>query len=89
MKLFLEVEIKNVKNIQEVIELLNVGFVNYDEEANGWVASDLYDDNDDTVPEIKGFNIYTEVDGKLVNSLTGDGCKLNGLELEEKENFIK
>ncbi len=72
MKLFIEVEIDNVKDVQEVIELLDVQFVNNDEECPSWVATELYDENDDTVPEIKGFSIYTNLKGKLTNALTGE-----------------
>ncbi len=65
MKLFLEVEIDNIKNLEDVAELLNVGFEEEYESGITWTASQLYDETDDSVPEIKGFNIYTELKRRI------------------------
>lgn len=77
MKLFIEVDIENVdkNHIQEVIELLNVTFVDDFDEPQGWTAAELYNEENDTLPEIKGYNIYTSVEGKLINALTGNQYK--------------
>lgn len=71
MKLYIEVEIDNVKNIEEVIELLDIQFVDmYSDNGSSWTATELYDESNDTVPEIKGYNIFTNLEGKLINTIT-------------------
>lgn len=71
MKLYIEVEIDNVENTEEVIELLDVVFE--DQYGNtSWVATELYNENDNIAPEIKGFNIFTDLKGILKNTITGN-----------------
>ncbi len=74
MKLFIEVEIENEGDVdtQEIVQLLDVSFVTSNGDDDGWTASELYDFETDIVPEIKGFNIYTKIEGKLINAITGE-----------------